>query len=109
MKKDQQVELKKWYENISNLLVDETLSTEERNKLETIKLQIAGSLMRSWLPAGIGRKLIMAALILVVAYFVIQSMYLAAIVTMVLLCLFSPRVVGEATLFMGRLNKADRT
>jgi hypothetical protein len=88
MKKEQHEELKKSFENISKLLEDQNLSIEERKKFETLKSQLAGALMSSWLPVGGGRKFIMFIIALIAVYFLAQSAYIAMIITLVILCMF---------------------
>lgn len=64
---------------------------------------MAGSLASSWLPVGIGRKIIMLVFIVLAIHFLMESSYLLMIVMLLLAGFFSPRVVGEAVSLAGRI------
>ena|ERR1035437_145138 len=105
MEKEQNDELKKSFDGISKVLEDKNLSDEERKKFETLKTQLAGALLSSWLPVGWGRKFVMFIVTLIVVYFFIQSAYVAMVITLIILCMFSPRIVGEISVLIGAVKR----
>lgn len=103
MKKENHAKLRHALDNTSKLLEASDLSAEEREELETLQAQIAGSLASSWLPVGIGRKIIMLVFIVLAVNFFRESSYLLMIVMLVLAGFFSPRIVGETVSLAGRI------
>ncbi|MFP5350276.1 MAG: hypothetical protein ACLGHO_10600 [Gammaproteobacteria bacterium] len=97
---------KKQSEEIAKLLEEGSLTAEERQKLETLQAQLAGVLSRPWLPFGWTRRLIMVVLFLVGAYGLAEGngYFLLA---WLLLLLFSPRVVGEFNVVLGKVSRAS--
>ena len=53
---------------------------------------------------GRGRKLIMIIVALIAIYFLIQSAYISMIIALILLCMFSPRIVGEVAVIIGNMK-----
>ena len=104
MEREQDDELKKSFEGISKILERSDLTAEERKKFEILKDQLAGSLLSSWLPLGRGRKSIMIIVALIAIYFLIQSAYISMIITLIILCMFSPRIVGEIAVIIGNMK-----
>lgn len=96
-------EARKQYAEIGKLLKEGNLTAEERQKLETLKAQIAGVLLHPWLPFGWGRRSIMIVLFLVGAIGLSEGngYFLFA---WVLLLFFSPRFVGEIAYALGRFK-----
>lgn len=89
MKRETWEEAKKTLEEISKILKEETLTTEERQKLETHVSQLAGVLSRPLLPFSWSRRLIMIVLAVVGLYGLVQgNNYL--LLAWLLLPLFSP-------------------
>lgn len=74
------------------------------NELEKLQQAIAGYSMRHWLPAGVGRRLIMLALFLSGVYGIVNNEYYYLIAWPVML-IFSPRAVGELAYFWGRMSR----
>lgn len=103
MKKENHAKLRHALDNTSKLLEASNLSAEERKELETLRDQMAGSLASSWLPVGVGRKIIMLVFIVLSVKFFMESSYLLAIGMCLLAGFFSPRFVGEAVSLAGRI------
>lgn len=101
MTRDEFEEAKKQSAEIAKLLKEGNLTAEDRQKLEMLQTQLAGTLLSTWLPFGWGRRSIMIVLFLVGAYGLMEgdSYFLVA---WAFLLLFSPRVVGESTFAFGR-------
>ena len=93
--------LKDTFNEIEKTLKDPDLNFEDRVKLETHRARLAGVILSSWLPMGLPRKLIMLIISVGAIYFFIQSQFIFAVITILIACLFSPRVVGEAAMFLG--------
>jgi len=64
----------------------------------------SGLLMRPWLPWGVPRKLIMFLLTGLIIFLAILFQNLSVLLCLVLPLLFSPRVIGEIAMFIGRLS-----
>lgn len=87
---------------ISHELDTAPLTQQEREQLQLRAATLAGRLHHPWLPVSWSRRLIMAAIVL----FGLQQAWTGNYEPMVfwlLLPLFSPRVVGECALFVGRV------
>ena len=102
MKNEQHNKLKESFDNISKILQNQNLSVEERKNFENLHAELAGALLSSWLPIGGGRKFIMLIIALVAIYFLLQSAYLLMIITLIILCMFSPRIIGEIAILIGK-------
>jgi hypothetical protein len=102
MKKQEHEELQKSFDDISKLLQDQNLKSEEREKFEILRAKLAGALMSSWLPVGEMRKIIMFFVGLVGVYFLTQAQYVAMTFSLILLCAFSPRIIGEIIAFFSK-------
>jgi hypothetical protein len=87
------------------ILENKELVDEMKNANPGIKSQMAGYLLSSWLPRDTKRKVIM--LIIVLTALIGGFIYGQKLFYLVLLILpfFSPRVVGEIALFLGRISK----
>lgn len=104
MDKETQEDAKQTMEEISELLKDETLSAEELHILEIHQAALAGTLLRSWLPLGWGRRLIMIGIVALGVYGITEDNY-QVFVWWLLLPFFSPRIVGEIGYFLGKLTR----
>lgn len=101
MMREEFEEAKKQSAEIAKLLKEGNLTAEDRRKFEALQAQLAGILLRPWLPFGWGRRLIMIVLFLVGTTGLVQgnSYFLFAWVPMLL---FSPRFVGEMAYALGK-------
>lgn len=64
-----------------------------------------GLLLRPWLPRGIGQRIVMAAINIVIVVVLLLTSNLLVLLFLVFNVLFSPRAVGELAIFFGRLRK----
>lgn len=89
-------------EEITRSLKEGNLSEEEKQKLELSKAQLSGQLLRIWWPFDRTRRSIMIVLFLVGLYGLIEGSnhYLWAWLAFIL---FSPRIVGEISFYLGRI------
>lgn len=95
-------EAKKQLDEVARVLREENLTADERQKFETLQVQLAGVLLRPWLPVGWGRRLIMIVLFAVGVFGALAgNSYL--LLAWVLLLFFSPRFVGEFSYALGRI------
>jgi hypothetical protein len=94
-------EAKKQSAEIAKLLKEGNLTTEERQKLETLQVQLSGALLNPWLPFGWGRRSVMFVLFLVGAIGLAQGNTYFLFAWLFLL-FFSPRLVGEVAYALGR-------
>ena len=101
-------QLKDLQDKFNNILENEDLSQEQREKLELDVARIAGHLMSSWLPAGIMRKILMLAFILI-GFLGFFSQFQWLICSFILAGMFSPRLVGETAIIVGYVRgKLDK-
>ncbi len=102
MNRESYNEAKVVLEEITRVLKEDNLSTEEKQKLELSKAQLSGQLLSIWWPFDWTRRSIMIALFLVGLYGLIEGSthFLWAWSVLVL---FSPRMVGEISFFIGRI------
>jgi hypothetical protein len=93
----------KEYKSIKGIMDNPELADEMEKVHPGIKAEMAGYLMHPWLPAGMGRKVLMFAIavfvILLAIVFDNKLFYLLLFV----LVLFSPRATGELLSFYGKL------
>ena len=107
MDSEQYRQIKKASELVKHSLEHDNLTAEERQQLEQSYAQMCGYLASPWLPIGIGRKAVILALLILGAYgFAIDKPLIA--LCWILIPLFSPRLVGEALLIIGK-NKRRST
>lgn len=91
-------------ELIHKSLRDDSLTTEQREKLERTASMLAGYQMSFWLPTTLGRKVLMFLFLAIGVIGVFQwSPWLGLFI--LLGCSFSPRIVGEILFFIGKLSK----
>jgi hypothetical protein len=69
-----------------------------------IKAQMAGYLLRPWLPHGATRKIIMIIIVIVALIGGVKYGQNLFFLLLLLLPCFSPRIVGEISLFIGKLS-----
>jgi hypothetical protein len=102
MNREEYIEAKMVLEKISHLLKDGNLTEEEKQKFELSKAQLSGQLLSIWWPFDWGRRSTMIVLFLVGLYGLIEgsNQFLLAWLFMLI---FSPRVVGEFSFFVGRI------
>ena len=106
MNRETYEEAKRQSEEIAKLLKDGNLTTEEKQKLETLQAQLAGGLLRPWLPFGWARRSIMVVLLLVGVYgLTVGNNYF--LLAWVVLLFFSPRFVGEFSYALGKFSRAS--
>ena len=106
MDKNQHDQLKTTFLKIDETLKnkDLNLTDEEKAKFEQLKSQLAGAMLSSWLPADSTRKVIMLMLFLIGLYGIIKINILFVLLWLIL-GFFSPRIVGEVTVFLGKMFK----
>jgi len=95
-------ETKEIYKKLQKIKGLKGLSSKERETFDKLQSQLAGAMLSSWLPADTGRRVIMLILFLVavVATFKVSVWFLLLLLVPLLL---SPRTVGEAAIFLGKL------
>ena len=79
------------------------LSEENIKELEHTLAAISGALLSSWLPRGIVRKLLLFFFLLIGIFGSLFYSYYF-LISFVIAGMFSPRVVGEAAIFIGRMK-----
>ncbi len=95
---------KKTLEIFRKILENKELSEELERVSPGIIAKMSGNIMSSWLPHGVRRKV--AMLVITVSSLVGGMVYdLRWLYLLFLLPLFSPRIVGELTVFFGKLRK----
>jgi hypothetical protein len=105
--REQYDEAKRVLKEINHELTTRSLTPEQRSELELHAARLAGVLSHPWLPMSWTRRLIMAAIFI----FGVQQAWVGnyqAMVWWILLPLFSPRIVGECSYFMGVLSRHFR-
>jgi len=103
MDKAKYEEAKKVLEEITEELKDQSLSDEDRKTLEMHAAELSGIMLSPWLPADWGRRLIMAAIVGLGVYGLVVRNY-EVIFWWLALPFFSPRIVGETALLVGKLR-----
>ena len=89
MNKDEQQQLKDTLAEVTEALKDETLS---------------GSLLSTWLPVDWGRRLIMIAIVALGLYYAIMEENFEPLLWWLVLPIFSPRIGGMVSYFIGALT-----
>lgn len=82
---------------------DKELSDEMEKVSPGIKGAMAGFMLRSWLPLGTARKVIMGVIILVALIGTIFDK--RWLLMLLVVCIFSPRIVGEFTYALGSISR----
>lgn len=91
-------------EMIRQSLREDNLTSKERQELEKTASMLAGYQLSFWLPTTITRKALMFLFLIIGVFGTLWwSPWFALLV--VFGCLFSPRIVGELSVFIGRLSK----
>ena len=99
-----QLELKNTLKEVTNALVDETLSPEERQELENHKASLSGALLSPILPTGKVRMFIMfSCFVLGTSAFYTDYEFLVWF--LLIGCSFSPRLIGEIAVLLGRFTR----
>ena len=102
MNRESYNEAKAMLEEITRALKEGNLSEEVKQKLEVSKVQLSGQLLSIWWPFDGTRRSIMIVLFLIGLYGLIGgSTHLLWAWPVSLL--FSPRVVGELSFFIGKI------
>ena len=108
MNKKQNQQLKDLLEKFNNMLENEDLSQDEREKIKQNIVRISGQLLSTWLPAGFMRKILMLAFILI-GFLGFFSQFQWLICSFILAGMFSPRLVGETAIIVGYVRgKLDK-
>lgn len=87
------------------ILENKDIADEMEKVSPGIKAQMAGYLLSSWLPRDATREIIMViiALVAIVGGFIYgQKLFY---LLLLILPFFSPRIVGEVAMFLGRISK----
>jgi hypothetical protein len=91
------------YKSIKEIMDNPELANEMEKVHPGIKAEMAGYLSHPWLPAGMGRKILMFAIaVFVVLLAIVFDNKLFYLLLFVLL-LFSPRAMGELSSFYGKM------
>ena len=85
------------------------MPVEERRELQVHAARLAGVILRPWLPADWGRRLIMMGIVVLGAQQAFWVGNYEPLVWWLLLPLFSPRIVGFGAYFLGRLSALFRS
>ncbi len=89
--------------NATQKVVDsKILSEKEKEPFQKINAQLAGVLLSSWLPRDWGRKIIML-IILLLAVFGALKIDVLFLLLLLILPIFSPRMMGGLIMFIGRI------
>ena len=102
-------EAKKTLAEIQHILATEALTEKERRELQVHAARLAGVILRPWLPADWGRRLIMMGIVVLGAQQAFWVGNYEPLVWWLLLPLFSPRIVGFGAYFLGRLSALFRS
>ena len=94
MTTDEFVRAKTTLANVKLALREGHLMLEERARLEALSVELSGRMIRPWLPANRGRKILVFALIAVGLYGMMEGPH-ALFWALPAAFLFSPRFVGE--------------
>ena len=99
-----QLELKNTLKEVTDALGDETLSLEDRQELENHKASLSGALLSPILPTGKVRMFIMfSCFVLGTSAFYTDYEFLVWF--FLIGCSFSPRLVGEVAMLVGRFQR----
>lgn len=103
MTKDEYAELQKTLAEVNAALADETLTADLRERLQISAAALSGQLLSIWLPMSNTRRAIMFVLFLLGlrAFVNNNDIY---IIYFIATALFSPRIVGTVTYYIGRLK-----
>ena len=101
MNREQSNEAKRLLAEISTELQRNDLSSEQREKLEINRAQLAGALLHPWLPFGWWRKALMLVLLLLGMLWPLGGSAVWAMAWLIMLS-FSPRIVGNVVFAFGR-------
>jgi hypothetical protein len=107
MNREEYYEAKRLLDEISQELQTQPLTVEQRRELEIHAARLSGLLLAPWLPLSWTRRAIMAALFLIGLQQALVGNH-AALLLWLLLPTFSPRMMGEAAHFVGRLRGGYR-
>jgi hypothetical protein len=90
------------YKVIKEIMENPELADEMEKVQPGVKAQMSGYLLSPWLPHGAARKVVMIviALVAVLGYLMTGSGYF--LLALLLLPMFSPRLVGEAARALGK-------
>ena len=104
LSKQEQLELKNTLQEVTDALDDETLSLEDRQELENHKASLSGALLSPILPTGKVRMFIMfSCFVLGTSAFYTDYEFLVWF--LLIGCSFSPRLVGEVAMLVGRFQR----
>ena len=104
LSQQEQLELKNTLKEVTNALADESLSPEQRQELENHKASLSGALLSPILPTGKVRMFIMfSCFVLGISAFYTDYEFLVWF--LIIGCSFSPRLVGEVAMLVGRFQR----
>ena len=93
------------YKVIKKVMEDKELADELEQVSPGLKAQMAGYLLSPWLPHGAIRKIIMIIIALFALIGGVKFGQKLFFLLLILLPIFSPRIVGEVSLFIGKLSR----
>jgi hypothetical protein len=105
IEREKYFEAQRLLKEINYELKTSSLTEQQRNELQLHAAKLAGALHSPWLPVAWSRRLIMIAIVL----FGVQQAWWSGnyepLVWWLLLPVFSPRIIGECSYFIGVLSR----
>jgi hypothetical protein len=102
-------EAKKTLAEVHHILATEALTEKERRELQVHAARLAGVISRPWLPVSWGRRLIMVGIVALGAQQALWVGNYEPLAWWLLLPLFSPRIMGYGSYYLGRLARPFRS
>lgn len=96
------LKLKELFKQMSDELKVANLTDEEKKEYEVTLAKLAGAISSPWLPMGDLQRFIVVLIILLVVVRANSENHLVYL--LLVLPLFSPRIVGEIAVFVGRIK-----
>jgi hypothetical protein len=88
------------YEVIKKITENRELVDRMERENPGVTAKMAGYLLSPWLPIGVGRKIVMVVIFLIALLGSLLNPF--CLLLLIILPLFSPRVIGEIVSFLGR-------
>lgn len=80
-------------------------ASQNQNLHPSVRDYASGLLLRPWLPWGIGRKVLMFLITALIIFLIITFRSSFLLFLLLLPLCFSPRLVGEVAMFIGKLSR----
>lgn len=104
MNKLEYEEIKRTLAEVNAALKIDDLTNEQRQQFQTLSLRLSGALSSVWFPVSFIRRFIMLILF-AIGIFGVFSAYKILIVCLFICCSFSPRLMGEIAVLLGRFTR----